>query len=86
MNNRVCEQLGVEYPILAFSHCRDVVAAVTNAGGFGVLGGKQLADSLAIEPAALGTFVLGRQEQVDAERAPLRLGFDPHQVDLEPLG
>jgi len=28
----------VEFPILAFSHCRDVVAAVTNAGGFGVLG------------------------------------------------
>src|SRR5438876_4910220 len=30
--------LGVEFPILAFSHCRDVVAAVSNAGGFGVLG------------------------------------------------
>ena len=30
--------LGVEYPIVAFSHCRDVVTAVTNAGGFGVLG------------------------------------------------
>jgi NAD(P)H-dependent flavin oxidoreductase YrpB (nitropropane dioxygenase family) len=30
--------LGVEFPILAFTHCRDVVAAVTNAGGFGVLG------------------------------------------------
>jgi NAD(P)H-dependent flavin oxidoreductase YrpB (nitropropane dioxygenase family) len=28
----------VEFPILAFSHCRDVVAAVSNAGGFGVLG------------------------------------------------
>ena len=39
MKSRVSEQLGVEYPILAFSHCRDVVAAVTNAGGFGVLGG-----------------------------------------------
>ena len=38
MTNRVSEMLGVEYPILAFSHCRDVVAAVTNAGGFGVLG------------------------------------------------
>ncbi len=25
--------------LFAFSHCRDVVAAVTNAGGFGVLGG-----------------------------------------------
>src|SRR3954469_408156 len=38
MQNRVCEMLGIEFPILAFSHCRDVVAAVTNAGGFGVLG------------------------------------------------
>jgi NAD(P)H-dependent flavin oxidoreductase YrpB (nitropropane dioxygenase family) len=36
--NRVTDMLGCEYPILAFSHCRDVVAAVTNAGGFGVLG------------------------------------------------
>ena len=38
MQTRVSEALGVEFPILAFSHCRDVVAAVTNAGGFGVLG------------------------------------------------
>ena len=30
--------LGVEFPICAFSHCRDVVAAVSNAGGFGILG------------------------------------------------
>ncbi len=37
-NNRVCEMLGIEFPILAFSHCRDVVAAVSKAGGFGVLG------------------------------------------------
>lgn len=28
----------IEFPIFAFSHCRDVVAAVTNAGGLGVLG------------------------------------------------
>jgi NAD(P)H-dependent flavin oxidoreductase YrpB (nitropropane dioxygenase family) len=34
----ITTMLGVEFPILAFSHCRDVVAAVTNAGGFGVLG------------------------------------------------
>ena len=38
MNNRVCELLGIEFPILAFTHCRDVVAAVTKAGGMGVLG------------------------------------------------
>jgi NAD(P)H-dependent flavin oxidoreductase YrpB (nitropropane dioxygenase family) len=34
----ICEMLGIDLPLLAFSHCRDVVAAVTNAGGFGVLG------------------------------------------------
>jgi NAD(P)H-dependent flavin oxidoreductase YrpB (nitropropane dioxygenase family) len=38
VQTRVSDMLGVEFPILAFSHCRDVVAAVTNAGGFGVLG------------------------------------------------
>ena len=38
MRTKVCEMLGVEFPILAFSHCRDVVAAVSRAGGFGVLG------------------------------------------------
>jgi NAD(P)H-dependent flavin oxidoreductase YrpB (nitropropane dioxygenase family) len=38
MHTEVCDRLGIEFPIFAFSHCRDVVAAVTNAGGFGVLG------------------------------------------------
>jgi len=33
------ELCGVEFPLFAFSHCRDVVAAVSRAGGFGVLGG-----------------------------------------------
>lgn len=34
----LCERLGIEFPVFAFTHCRDVVAAVSNAGGFGVLG------------------------------------------------
>jgi NAD(P)H-dependent flavin oxidoreductase YrpB (nitropropane dioxygenase family) len=38
MRTGICDQLGMEYPVLAFSHCRDVVAAVTRGGGFGVLG------------------------------------------------
>ena len=38
MKSRLCERFGIEFPLFAFSHCRDVVAAVTNAGGFGVLG------------------------------------------------
>jgi NAD(P)H-dependent flavin oxidoreductase YrpB (nitropropane dioxygenase family) len=35
----ICDQYGIDFPLFAFSHCRDVVAAVTNAGGLGVLGG-----------------------------------------------
>jgi NAD(P)H-dependent flavin oxidoreductase YrpB (nitropropane dioxygenase family) len=38
MATAITDMLGIELPLLAFSHCRDVVAAVTNAGGFGVLG------------------------------------------------
>lgn len=38
MKTEITEMLGIDVPLLAFSHCRDVVAAVTNAGGFGVLG------------------------------------------------
>ena len=38
MRTEICKTLGIEFPIFAFSHCRDVVAAVSKAGGFGVLG------------------------------------------------
>ncbi len=38
MRTRLCDQFGIDVPIFAFSHCRDVVAAVSRAGGFGVLG------------------------------------------------
>ena len=38
MQTQICKDLGIEFPIFAFTHCRDVVAAVSNAGGMGVLG------------------------------------------------
>ena len=38
MNNEVCRLTGCEFPLFAFSHCRDVVVAVSKAGGFGVFG------------------------------------------------
>ncbi|WP_425045184.1 nitronate monooxygenase [Primorskyibacter sp. S87] len=38
MNSELCRQLGIEFPLFAFSHCRDVVAAVSRAGGMGVFG------------------------------------------------
>lgn len=39
MKNPICDMLGIEFPLVAFSHCRDVVAAVSKAGGMGVFGG-----------------------------------------------
>ncbi len=38
MRTEICDRFGIEFPIFAFSHCRDVVAAVSKAGGMGVLG------------------------------------------------
>ncbi|MFP6626424.1 MAG: nitronate monooxygenase family protein [Deltaproteobacteria bacterium] len=50
MRTEICEKIGIEFPIFAFTHCRDVVAAVSNAGGFGVLGAVGFsADQLEVE-------------------------------------
>ena len=38
MKTALAEELGLEFPIFAFTHCRDVAAAVSKAGGLGVLG------------------------------------------------
>ena len=38
MKSPICKMLEIEFPLVAFSHCRDVVVAVSKAGGCGVLG------------------------------------------------
>src|SRR5829696_2078286 len=50
MRTPLCDQFGIEFPIFAFTHCRDVVAAVSKAGGFGVLGAVGFSpEQLAVE-------------------------------------
>jgi NAD(P)H-dependent flavin oxidoreductase YrpB (nitropropane dioxygenase family) len=63
----MCDRYGIEFPIFAFSHCRDVVAAVTKAGGFGVLG------ALAFGPEQLEIELNWLDEHVDGK---------PYGVDL----
>ena len=66
MRTPVCDRLGIEFPIFAFSHCRDVVAAVTQAGGFGVLGALAFEpDQLEIELRWIDEHVGGRGYGVD---------------------
>jgi NAD(P)H-dependent flavin oxidoreductase YrpB (nitropropane dioxygenase family) len=67
MRTRVADLLGVEFPICAFSHCRDVVAAVSNAGGFGILG------AVAHSPERLETELSWIEEQT---------GGKPYGIDL----
>ena len=42
MRSKICDMLDIEFPLLAFSHCRDVVVAVSKAGGMGVFGAVNL--------------------------------------------
>jgi len=66
MDNAVCRLTGTDFPLFAFSHCRDVVAAVSRAGGFGVLGCSNFtADQLEMELAWIDAHVDGRPYGVD---------------------
>jgi NAD(P)H-dependent flavin oxidoreductase YrpB (nitropropane dioxygenase family) len=66
MKTRLCEMFGCEFPIFAFSHCRDVVAAVSRAGGFGVLGALAFsAEELEQELAWIDKHVDGKPYGVD---------------------
>ncbi|MFC4562116.1 nitronate monooxygenase [Nocardiopsis mangrovi] len=66
MRTRVTEMFGIDLPIFAFSHCRDVVAAVSRAGGMGVLGALYFTpDELETELAWIDEHVGGRPYGVD---------------------
>jgi NAD(P)H-dependent flavin oxidoreductase YrpB (nitropropane dioxygenase family) len=62
----VCDQFGIEFPLFAFSHCRDVVAAVSRAGGFGVLGALAFTpEELEVELNWIDDHVEGKPYGVD---------------------
>ena len=66
MNSRICEMVGVEFPLFAFSHCRDVVAEVSKAGGFGVRGAVgHTPESLEIELSWIDEQVQGKPYGID---------------------
>ena len=66
MQNELCESLGIEFPIFAFTHCRDVAAAVSRAGGMGVLGALAFSpDQLELELKWIDEHCEGRPYGVD---------------------
>jgi NAD(P)H-dependent flavin oxidoreductase YrpB (nitropropane dioxygenase family) len=66
MKSSICEKLGIDFPLFAFSHCRDVVAAVSRAGGFGVLGAtRHTRESIEIELKWIDDHVNGKPYGLD---------------------
>lgn len=78
------ELVGCEFPLFAFSHCRDVVAAVSRAGGFGVLGGSSFTpESLEVELQWIDEHVDGKPYGVDfvvPEHQDLSGGVDIEKI------
>jgi len=67
MHTELCDKLGIEFPIFAFTHCRDVACAVSQAGGLGVLG-------------AVG--FSAEQLEVEMKWIDERVGDKPYGVDI----
>ncbi len=66
LNVPICAQLGIEFPLFAFSHSRDVIAAVSKAGGMGVFGAAAYSpERLEEELAWIDAHVDGKPYGVD---------------------
>lgn len=66
MRTELCDVFGIDVPLFAFSHCRDVVAAVSCAGGMGVLGALAFTpEQLEVELRWIDDHVDGRPYGVD---------------------
>ncbi len=66
MGSDLCRRLGVDFPIFGFSHCRNVVATLSKAGGMGVLGTTRLSpEQLEIELSRLDEEIGGKPYGVD---------------------
>jgi NAD(P)H-dependent flavin oxidoreductase YrpB (nitropropane dioxygenase family) len=86
MHTPATDLLGIDMPIFAFSHCRDVVAAVTNAGGCGVLGAvAHTPEQLDIDLSWIEDEVKGRPFGVDLLVPGKFAGSDEGGLDRDAL-
>ena len=84
MKSRICEMLDIEFPLVAFTQCRDVVVADSKAGGCGVLGAvgmspeqlekelKWIDDHIDGKPYGVDVLIpnkmVGKDEKFDADK------------------
>jgi len=88
MRTELCDLLGIDVPIFAFTHCRDVVVEVSKAGGFGVLGAvgfsleqletelQWIDEHIGDKPYGVDTVIPGKYEgmgEIDPEKLEAQL-------------
>lgn len=88
LRTSLCDLLGIEVPIAAFSHTPAVVVAVSRAGGLGVLGAARFdPEELDAALAWIDDHIGGRPYGVDVVMAASRVGDDQNRlVDRIPSG
>jgi len=85
MKSYVCEKFGIEFPLFAFSHCRDVVTEVSRAGGLGVFGALSLSpEQLEQELTWIDQHVDGKPYGVDVV-VPNTIAGKGEQLDSEKI-
>src|SRR5512143_3220680 len=67
MRTAATEMFGIELPIFAFSHCRDVVVEASRAGGMGILG---------------AAFMTPDELEVSLKWIDERIGGKPYGIDV----
>jgi len=66
MHSLICDRLGIDFPLVGFNHCRDVIVEISKAGGMGVLGAAGMTpEQLDFELSWIDERVGGRPYGVD---------------------
>ncbi|MEM5311593.1 nitronate monooxygenase [Paraburkholderia sp. JHI869] len=87
----ICRELGARYPVFGFSHSPDVIVALAQAGGFGVLGlAREMPDDIAPIIAEVEKRLAGKPYGIDlmlpagvpehADIGSVRAGLPPEHV------
>jgi len=86
MKTDLCERFGIEYPIFAFTPSEKVAAAVSRAGGLGVLGCVRFNDAEELEETLtwLDDNTDGKPYGVDVVM-PMKIPTEGKAVDLEAM-
>jgi NAD(P)H-dependent flavin oxidoreductase YrpB (nitropropane dioxygenase family) len=86
MRTELCERLGIEYPIFAFTPSEKVAAAVTRAGGLGVLGCVRFNDAEELDGVLdwMDESTDGKPYGVDVVM-PMKIPTEGASVDLKAM-